>query len=98
VAVSDTRQGTDVFDAISYEKGASWLKQMDVFVGRETLSKAMKMYFDRNQWKACQFEDFISCIDEAAQVTPRGKNFRQWVDSWLMKSGANTLTTSWEDN
>jgi len=98
VPVQNTREGVDIFDPISYEKGASWIKQMDSYVGRETLSKAMKLYFEKNSWKACEFEDFVSCIEEAAKNTPRGKNFRKWVDSWLLKAGANSLSSSWEEN
>lgn len=71
---------------------------MDNYVGRETLSNAMKLYFQRNSWKACEFEDFVSCIEEAAKDTPRGKNFRNWVDSWLLKAGANNLTSHWQQN
>ena len=37
VGIKHTGDAASAFDAISYEKGASWIKTMDTFVGRSTV-------------------------------------------------------------
>ena len=37
VGIKHTGDAVSAFDAISYKKGASWIKTMDYFIGREAL-------------------------------------------------------------
>lgn len=41
VPIKNTADAVSAFDAISYKKGASWIKVMDYFIGRETLKKGL---------------------------------------------------------
>jgi aminopeptidase N len=38
--IKQTGDALSTFDAISYKKGASWIKTMDYFLGRPTLQLA----------------------------------------------------------
>ena len=42
VPIKHTGDGEQAFDAISYEKGASWVKTMDNFIGRAALQAGLK--------------------------------------------------------
>mmetsp|Transcript_1239 Transcript_1239/g.1434 ORF Transcript_1239/g.1434 Transcript_1239/m.1434 type:complete len:274 (-) Transcript_1239:1266-2087(-) len=66
VEVKHTEDAVNVFDRISYEKGASFVKQLSYFVGSDALKKGMKLYFDRYSFKNTQLTDFISCLQEAS--------------------------------
>ena len=44
VPIKHTGDAASSFDAISYEKGASWIKTMDSFIGREALQEGLASY------------------------------------------------------
>lgn len=45
--VNNTEDAVNVFDAISYRKGAKFVYQMRQFVGRDIFTAAIKKYFDK---------------------------------------------------
>lgn len=68
------------FDGISYDKGASFLKQTHKVMGHDSFKSALHKYFDRYQWKNTELKDFVGCLVEAynetaAQNQKMGKNF-----------------------
>ena len=95
VDIKHTGDAVSAFDAISYEKGASWIKTMDNYLGREVVLKGFKKYFERFSFKNTRLEDLVKCLDEAAKETSSGTtetaDIESWTDDWLKKSGANTL-------
>ena len=90
--VNNTEDAVNVFDAISYEKGASFIKQMSSFLGRDILTAGMNEYFTKYALGSAELSDFIECLQNAA--TKQGRtdlSVQAWTDSWLTKAGANTL-------
>jgi len=53
------------FDMISYRKGASWIKTMDNFIGRETLQNGLGKYVAKYAYKNATLEDFVACLNDA---------------------------------
>jgi len=49
--VNNTEDAVNVFDEISYEKGAKFIYLMRHFVGRDILTSAIKKYFDKYSFK-----------------------------------------------
>ena len=76
------------FDSITYEKGASILKQMYYCVGDEQFSKGLKNYFEKNKWKNAVYENFIY---EMESVCP---GIEVYAESWLKKAGLTSISIS----
>lgn len=47
VDINNTGDAENAFDQISYEKGASWIKTMDTFLGRKIVKQGFCKYFER---------------------------------------------------
>ena len=48
---NSTGEAEDIFDGISYGKGASWLKQLVFFFGKDILKEGLKTYFAKYSFK-----------------------------------------------
>ena len=59
------------FDGITYGKGASVLKQLAKYIGRDTFRDGMRLYFRRHGWSNATLADFLRCLEEARRHQPR---------------------------
>jgi len=84
----------DIFDGISYGKGAAWLNQGLFLFGREVFTKGIASYFKEFSWKNTQLSDFIGHMDRAAKDLKIERSFKDWADSWLKTAGCNIV---WHD-
>ncbi len=74
------------FDGITYAKGASVLKQLVAWVGREEFLAAMRGYFQRHAWGNTTLADLLGALEEAS-----GRDLTAWSAEWLQTAGVNTL-------
>lgn len=90
--IMDTEEADNIFDGITYEKGASVLKQLYYFMGEETFFDGLKEYIALHQWGNTTLDDLINSFQSAS--TKRGRNtlWKPWFDLWLTTSGTNELT------
>ncbi len=79
------------FDAITYEKGASVLKQLVTWVGEEHFYKGISEYFHRHEYGNTELPDFLRPLEEAS-----ARDLAAWSRLWLEKEGVNTLATELE--
>jgi len=87
--IADIRDLEDVevnFDGITYAKGASVLKQLVAWVGREQFFEGLRAYFRAHAWGSTVFSDLLSELSTAS-----GRDLDDWVRRWLMTSGVTTL-------
>jgi aminopeptidase N len=75
------------FDGITYAKGASVLKQLVAWVGRERFLEGMKVYFTRHEFENATLADFLTTLEEAS-----GRDLHAWSRQWLETSGVNRLS------
>ena len=92
VTVNHTNDAINMYDKICYRKGACFLKQIDVFVGRHIMREGIMIYFRDFKFKTTTLQDFINCLKLALQKNQLKLDLQAWVDSWLTKSGVNELT------
>jgi aminopeptidase N len=85
--VGATDQFTMLFDAITYQKGGSVLKQLQHRVGAESYRHGVSAYLKENAYGTTELADFI-----AHQGKSAGIDLSDWSDEWLMTPGFNTLT------
>jgi aminopeptidase N len=74
------------FDGITYAKGASVLKQLVAWVGRDAFIRGIQMYFDRHAWGNTELTDLLAALEETS-----GRDLSSWAKEWLETAGLNTL-------
>lgn len=88
VPVQSTDDVFNLFDGISYAKGASVLKQLSHFVGEPTYQKSIASYIRKHQYQNTQLKDFSDAIAETSKT-----NMDAWGEEWLLTPGVNTIKT-----
>ncbi|MFD9810482.1 aminopeptidase N [[Kitasatospora] papulosa] len=75
------------FDGITYAKGASVLKQLVAYVGRDAFLEGARRYFKRHAYGNTQLGDLLSVLAETS-----GRDMTAWSRAWLQTAGVNVLT------
>jgi aminopeptidase N len=75
------------FDGITYAKGASVLKQLVAYVGRDAFLEGARRYFKRNAYGNTRLGDLLSVLEETS-----GRDMGAWSRAWLQTAGVNSLT------
>jgi aminopeptidase N len=78
------------FDGITYAKGASVLKQLVAYVGRENFLDAVRKYFAAHAWGNATLADLLAALEETS-----GRDLATWSAEWLQTAGVNTLRPSY---
>jgi aminopeptidase N len=74
------------FDGISYAKGASVLRQLVAWVGKDRFLDGMKLYTKRHEFGNAELADFLAVLEEVS-----GRDLRSWSREWLESAGVNTV-------
>jgi len=85
--VNSTADFFTVFDAITYLKGSSSLKQLAHYVGEENYRRGVSTYLKENAFDTTGLQDFIDHQEKSAAI-----DLGEWTDEWLYKPGFNTLS------
>jgi aminopeptidase N len=91
---ADIRDIEDVevnFDGITYAKGASVLKQLVAWVGRDAFIDGLRIYFDRHAWGNTELGDLLSALEETS-----GRDLSSWAKEWLETAGLNTIRADFQ--
>jgi aminopeptidase N len=87
---ADIRDLDDVqvnFDGITYAKGASVLKQLVAWVGREEFLAGVRAYFAEHAWGNTSLSDLFRHLEQTS-----GRDLAEWNQQWLQTAGVNMLT------
>jgi len=79
------------FDGITYAKGASVLKQLVAWVGREQFVAGLRRYFRIHAFGSTNLADLF--VELEAQS---GRDLDAWEQEWLRTAGVNTLCPALE--
>jgi aminopeptidase N len=85
--IHDVAEAESIFDAITYPKGASVLKQLMIYVGEANFTSGMAAYFARHAWGNTTLQDLIDALAEAS-----GRDLVAWREGWLDTAGTDRLT------
>ena len=75
------------FDGITYAKGASVLRQLVAYVGREEFFAGVRAYFAKHAWGNTELRDLLVELEATS-----GRDLGSWAELWLQRAGVNTLT------
>jgi aminopeptidase N len=79
------------FDGITYAKGASVLKQLVAYVGRDNFLAGVRKYFGQHAWGNASLTDLLSALESES-----GRDLGAWSREWLETAGVNTLRPEYE--
>ena len=74
------------FDGITYAKGASVLRQLVAYVGREEFLAGVRAYFAKHAWGNTELTDLLVELEATS-----GRDLSSWAQLWLQRAGVNTL-------
>ncbi|MET8577601.1 aminopeptidase N [Streptomyces sp. NPDC005012] len=75
------------FDGITYAKGASVLKQLVAYAGRDAFLEGARRYFKRHAYGNTRLGDLLTVLGETS-----GRDMTSWAKAWLQTAGVNALT------
>ncbi len=75
------------FDGITYAKGASVLKQLVAYVGREEFFAGVRRYFRTHALGNTTLDDLLTELSADS-----GRDLAGWARAWLQTTGMSTLT------
>lgn len=87
--VADMRDLEDVevnFDGITYAKGASVLKQLVSWVGRDAFFAGVRAYFAKHAWGNTELRDLLTELEATS-----GRDLSAWSRLWLEQAGVTLL-------
>jgi aminopeptidase N len=84
--IVDIRSMEVNFDAITYYKGASVLKQLVAAIGVDDFLAGVRQYFRRHAWGSSTLADLLVALEERS-----GRSLSEWSGQWLQTAGPNTL-------
>jgi puromycin-sensitive aminopeptidase len=82
VEVRDPSEIHEIFDAISYSKGASIIRMLAAFLGEEVFRRGLHLYLTRHQYGNATTNDLWNALAEAS-----GKPVERIMDSWTKQTG-----------
>ena len=82
-----------VFDAISYSKGASVLRMLSRMLGEDVFLQGVSRYLKKHLYGSAVTRDLWNGISEAS-----GKDVSQIMDNWVLKQGFPVLTVTEGEN
>lgn len=74
------------FDAITYSKGASVLRQLSYYIGEDNFRKGVQNYFKKYAYSNTNLFQFIAELEKTSN-----SDLRMWSLTWLRNSGLDTI-------
>lgn len=89
--VQTTEKTSEIFNSITYSKGAAVIKQMMYMISETVFSKILKQYFEKFRWSNADLNDFIEII-EGNMIEKKGFSIKHWKSEWLQWASLNVMT------
>ena len=84
---------TELFDAVTYEKGGNILSMLRDLVGEDKFFTALRSYLSENAFKAVDAEDLRTAFEKAS-----GSDLKWFWDQWFYRDGFPVLDISYDYN
>lgn len=91
VTVNDPAEIHQIFDAISYYKGASVIRMLSSWLGVETFMKGVRLYIQRHKWGNASTNDLWTALSEEAKM-----DVSKFMTLWTKRVGYPVLTVEQE--
>lgn len=91
--VPDLEAADQVFDGITYAKGAAALRQLVAWVGEEAFFNGARAYFKDHAFANASLDDLLDSLERAS-----GRDLREWSAEWLQTAGVSTVRVERTDD
>jgi tricorn protease interacting factor F2/3 len=91
--IKSPEEAHQVFDAISYSKGASILRMVQDFIGEEEFRKGVSLYLKNFSYSNATRNDFWSMLSMGS-----GKDVNKMMEAWVTKAGYPFVYVDYRDN
>lgn len=91
--VKNPAQANEMFDVITYQKGAAILRMLEQFVGEETMREGVGRYLRRHAFGNASTADLWAAIGEAST-----RPVNAIMDTWVHQPGYPLLTVALDAN
>lgn len=87
VMIDDPNDINEIYDAVSYSKGASIIRMLAEYLGYKDFQKGMQRYLKTYAYKNATTEDLWQSLEEVSR-----KPVKKIMDNWTKKAGYPLLT------
>ncbi|XP_050293862.1 aminopeptidase Ey-like [Anthonomus grandis grandis] len=90
VKVGHPNEINDIFDSISYSKGAAIIRMMQDYLGESVFSSGLKQYLHKRMYKNAEQDDLWQSMTEQSQnksVLPENVTVKEIMDTWTLQTG-----------
>ncbi|KAK3108903.1 hypothetical protein FSP39_018341 [Pinctada imbricata] len=94
--VADPARINEIFDTISYSKGASIIRMMRWFLGEDTFQNGLKKYLDNRKFKNAKHDDLWNAMAEQSQKDGEGRvaDVKSVMDTWTLQMNYPVLNVT----
>ncbi|XP_025079132.1 aminopeptidase Ey-like [Pomacea canaliculata] len=106
VSVATTAEINEVFDDISYRKGASVIRMISHALGEQTFKKGLENFLRTHQYGNARHEDLWQALAQQAKTDNKSLDVAAVMDTWTLQmnfplvtvrvSGQNSITVTQE--
>ncbi|KAK2183341.1 hypothetical protein NP493_315g04062 [Ridgeia piscesae] len=94
VPVSHPDEINQIFDSISYGKGASVIRMMYNYLGEETFKKGLSNYLKKHQYDTATHKDLWDALNQQAKADNKTANVAAIMDTWILQMGYPVVTVT----
>ncbi|XP_053669421.1 aminopeptidase N [Anopheles marshallii] len=97
VEIGHPNQISQIFDAISYEKGSIVIRMMHLFLSEETFRDGVSRYLQRHAYGNAEQDNLWESLTEEAHangVLPDFIDVKKVMDSWTLQTGYPIITVT----
>lgn len=76
-----------MFDVLTYDKGCSVLRMLELFIGEETFRHGCAAYMQKHAYGNTQTEDLWQAIEGAVSASGSNIPVRKMMDGWVFQPG-----------
>ncbi|CAG9772964.1 unnamed protein product [Ceutorhynchus assimilis] len=101
VKVNNPDEINDIFDRISYSKGASIIRMMKGFLGDEVFHLALQKYLKNRMYKNAEQDDLWQTLTEESleiKALPNNVSVKEIMDTWTLQTGYPVVTANKQQN
>ncbi len=87
--IQDPKEIGQIFDAISYSKGAAVLRMLENYIGEDAFRNGVSLYLRRHSYGNAETADLWRALEEIS-----GKPVREIMDTWTSQQGYPVVEAS----
>ena len=84
---------SEIFDAISYSKGASIIRMIEQYIGEEKFMRGLQVYLGKFKYGNATTNDLWNCLEKTSK-----KQVRKIMNTWTRKVGYPVVSVSLKKN